>query len=168
MEVLEVEVRSCEATMGRRYRSFFVKRLEQHLQDQGLEVPHLIFDLFDKPFELFTDNDKKVYEERVKGQALFHIFSDMLIEIYARLEADRVGWETAANFLDDTPIKVCALHTLERIEELEEMPDEEDYMTMVEEFKSLSRVKVTPCEQKYKVRRYDDKKGHWWKKEKTG
>ncbi len=98
MEVLEVQVRSCEATMGRSYRSFFVKRLEQHLQDQGLEVPHLIFDLFDKPFKLFTDNDKKVYEERVKGQALFHIFSDMLIEIYTRLEADRGGLGNSGEF----------------------------------------------------------------------
>ena len=168
MEVLEVQVRSCEATMGRRYRSFFIKKLEQHLHDQRLEVPHLIFDLFDTPFELFTDNDRRIYEERVKGQALFHIFSDMLIEIYERIEADRAGWETAANFLDDTPMKVCALHTLARIEELEELPDEEDYTAMVDELKSLSRVKVTPVEQKYNVRRYDDKKGHWWNREKTG
>ena len=127
MEVLEVQIRSCEATMGRRYRSFFTKRLEQYLEDQGMEVPHLILDLFDKPFETFSDNDRKVYEERVKGQALFHIFSDMLIEIYERLEADRGGWETAANFLDDTPMKVCALHTLNRIAEIELLPDEGDY-----------------------------------------
>jgi hypothetical protein len=158
MEVLEVQVRSCEANMGRRYRSFFTKKLEQHVEDQGLEVPHLILDLFDKPFGVFTANDKKVYEERVKGQALFHIFSDMLIEIYEKLEADRAGWETAANFLDDTPMKVCALHTLARIEEIEMLPDEEDYAYMVEEFKSLSKVQVTPREQKYNVRRYNDKK----------
>lgn len=158
MEVLEMQVRSCEASAGRRCRSFFSKRLEQHLTDKGLQVPHQILDLFDKPFPQFTDEDKKIYEERVKGQALFHIFSDMLIEIYEWLEADRLGWETAANFLEETPMKVCALHTLKRIEELELLPSDEDYVDMVEEFKSLSKVHVTPREQKYNVKRYNGKK----------
>lgn len=165
MEALEASVRSCDANAGRRYRSFFVKKLEQELLDREVEIPGEIFALLDTPFENFTDEHKTIYEERVKGQALFHVFSDMLVEIYEKIEADRIGWETAANFLDDTPMKACALHTLARIRELETMPDEEDYLHMVEEFKGLSKTKVTPHEQKYNVRRYGDGgRGHWWKK----
>ena len=35
---------------------------------------------------------------------------------------------------------------------------------MIEEFKSLSKVQVTPREQKYNVRRYNEKKSRWHRK----
>ncbi len=78
-----------------------------------------------------------MYEQKIKGQALFHIFSDMLVEIYQKLDADKAGWETAANYLEDTPMRICALQALKRIDELEEMP-ESDYLYMVEQFNGLS------------------------------
>lgn len=156
VETIEYAIRSCERSTGTKHRSFFLKRLEQHLVEKGLKIPELIFDLFDTPFEDFTPEYKKVYEEKVKGQALFHIFSDMLIEIYEKLQADRIGWETSANFLEDTPMKVCALHALARIQQLEELPEEQDDVAMAQELTGLFATHVTPQEQKLYAKPYID------------
>ena len=152
VETVEEAVKNCERDAGR-YKSFFVKRLEQHLLEKGINVPERIFSLFDTPFESFTPEYATLYEQRIKGQALFYVFSDMLVDIYEQLEADKTGWEAAANFLEDTPMKVCALHALARIDELESMPAE-DYMFMVEQFSGVSSMRITPKDQKFYVRRY--------------
>jgi hypothetical protein len=152
MEALEAEIRSCERSAGQ-HKSFFIKRLEQHLTERGISIPGPIFALFDTPFTDFTPESREMYEREIKGQALFHIFSDMLIEIYEGLTADRIGWEAAANYLEDTPMKVCALHALQRIGQLEQMKDE-DYLYMVEEFSNRSKARVTPVDQKFNVRSY--------------
>lgn len=70
VETLEEALKKCERSTGK-CRSFFVKRLEQHLRDKGIAIPDLIFSLFDTPFSEFTPEYVKMYEERVKGQALF-------------------------------------------------------------------------------------------------
>lgn len=150
METIEEALQKCESKAGK-YKSFFVKRLEQHLLDKGINIPERIFTLFDTPFDCFTPEYAMMYEQKIKGQALFHVFSDMLVEIYQHLEADKSGWEAAANFLEDTPMKVCALHALERIGQLESMP-EEDYLYMVEQFNGLSSMRITPRGQKFYVR----------------
>jgi hypothetical protein len=164
METLEEALRKCEKSTAR-CRSFFVKRLEQHFNDKGIKIPEGIFSLFDTPFSKFTPEYAKMYEQKIKGQALFHIFSDMLVEIYQKMDADKAGWEAAANYLEDTPMRICALKALKRIDELEEMPDS-DYLYMVEQFNGLSEANVTPREQKFGVRPYAGAgKSHWWKKE---
>jgi len=33
-----------------------------------------------------------MYEKKIKGQALFQIFADMLVEVYQQLDADKAGW----------------------------------------------------------------------------
>jgi hypothetical protein len=152
METIEEAVKKCERQTGR-YKSFFVKRLEQHLMEKSINIPERIFTLFDTPFDCFTPEYVAMYEQKIKGQALFYLFSDMLVEIYEHLDADKTGWEAAANFLEDTPMKVCALHALERIAELDAMP-EEDYLRMVEEFNGLSAMRITPKDQKFGVRPY--------------
>ena len=152
METIEEAIQKCERKKGR-YKSFFVKRLEQHLMEKGISIPERIFTLFDTPFDCFTPEYVAMYEQKIKGQALFYLFSDMLVEIYEHLDADKTGWEAAANFLEDTPMKVCALHALERIAELDAMPEEE-YLRMVEEFNGLSAMRITPKDQKFYVRPY--------------
>lgn len=156
-ETLEAAVRSCERTARTHNRSFFLKKLEQHLMDKGVKVPEQIFRLFDTPFMNFTPEYARVYEEKIKGQALFHVFSDMLVEIYERIEADRVGWEAAANYLEDTPMKVCALHTLVRIKQLEEIPEDCDYLDLMDEFSGVAQARVTPQVQKLNVKTYANK-----------
>lgn len=163
VETIEYAVKSCERTDKGRHRSFFLKRLEHHLKDRGIKVPDLIFDLFDTPFKDFTPQYCGVYETKIKGQALFHIFSDMLVEIYDLIEADRTGWEAAANYLEDTPMKVCALHALTRIQQLEEIEEEADYasLDLMEEFSGIAKSGVTPRDEKLNVRPYKGKgKGH--------
>ncbi|RJP27153.1 MAG: hypothetical protein C4536_14195 [Actinobacteria bacterium] len=164
METIEEAIKKCERNPGR-YKSFFVKRLEQHLAEKGITIPGRIFSLFDTPFDNFTPEYVSMYEQKIKGQALFHIFSDMLVEIYQRLDADKIGWESAANFLQDTPMKVCALQALKRIDQLEAMP-ENDYLYMVEQFSGLAASAITPKDQKFGVRPYSGNgKNRWWKKE---
>jgi len=164
METLEQAIKNCERSVGSQ-RSFFVKRLEQHLFEKGITIPERIFTLFDTPFEDFTPEYSEMYEKKIKGQALFHIFSDMLVEIYERLEADKAGWETAANFLQDTPMRMCAMHALRRIDELEAM-SESDHLYMVEQFNGLSTMQVTPKDRKFGVRPYSGaSKSRWWKRE---
>ena len=167
METIEEAVKKCERKVGK-YKSFFVKRLEQHLVEKGISLPDRIFTLFDTPFEDFTPEYVAMYEQKIKGQALFHIFSDMLVEIYQHLDADKIGWEAAANFLLDTPMKICALNALKRIDQLEAMP-ENDYLYMVEQFSGVSSMQVTPKGQKFGVRPYSGAgKNRWWKKEELG
>ncbi|MEW6554439.1 MAG: hypothetical protein AB1384_09155 [Actinomycetota bacterium] len=164
METLEQSVKKCEKSVSK-CRSFFVKRLEQHFIDKGIKIPEGIFTLFDTPFSQFTPEYKAMYEQKIKGQALFHIFSDMLVEIYQELDADKSGWEAAANYLEDTPMRICALLAMKRIDELEELPDS-DYLYMVEQFNSLSEARITPREQKFGVRPYTGAgRSHWWKRE---
>lgn len=167
METLEEAVKKCEkATV--KSRSFFSKKLEQHLKEKGIAIPERIFLLFDTPFSAFTPEYAKMYEEKVKGQALFHIFSDMLVEIYQVLDADKTGWEAAANYLEDTPMRICALQALKRIDQLEEMPDD-DYLYMVEQLSGVSIDGITPREQKFGVRPYAGAgKSRWWKREEPG
>jgi hypothetical protein len=164
-EAIEAAIRSCERSQTTGSRSFFVKKLEQHFQEKGIKIPDQIFDLFDTPFTEFTPQYAKVYEERIKGQALFHIFSDMLVEIFEMLNADRTGWEAAANYLYDTPMKICALHALARIQQLEEIPEEIDYLDLMEEFSGKAKqIRVTPREQKRNIRPYrENGKGRWKK-----
>ena len=124
MEVVEEDLRDAlDSVRTTEYRSYFTKKLELHLKGRGMEVPSDIFSVFDTPFNEFSPEYEMIYEEKIKDQALFQIFSDMLVEIYEEIGADKAGWEAAANFLQDTPMKICALYTLEKIEELEYMPE---------------------------------------------
>lgn len=163
MEAIETKIRSCERSTGRT-KSYFAKRLEQHLAEKGIKIPSQILALFDTPFSEFSPALAKTYEQKIKGQGLDHIFSDMLVEIYEKVNADRSGWESAANFLEETPMKVCALYALERIDQLNKI-EEDDYVHMVEEFSGLYAGAVTPQTRKYNVRPYMGNKSHWWKRD---
>lgn len=145
-------------------KSFFVKKLERHMADKGIKIPRKVFSVMDTPFREFDPTFKEFYEKRIKGQALFHIFSDMLIQVYEDLQADKAGWEEAAEFLYDTPMKLCAIYALRRIDELEQIR-EDSYVDMVEEFNNLSAAEVAPVRRKYNVRPYSGKdKKRWWRK----
>jgi hypothetical protein len=115
-----------------------------------MKVPRGVFCVLDTPFTEFSPEHDRVYEERIKGQALFQIFSDMLVEIYEKMGADKSGWEAAANFLKDTPMKICALYALERIEELEYMPDT-DYAFVEEQPADMN---ISPTRQKLYAKPY--------------
>ena len=95
METIEEAIKKCERTPGS-YKSFFAKRLEQHLSEKGVSIPDRVFALLDTPFKDFTPEYVMMYEQKIKGQALFFLFSDMLVEIYEHLDADKTGWEAAA------------------------------------------------------------------------
>lgn len=144
-------------------RSFFSRKLERHLLEKGVRIPNRIFAVMDTPFCDFTPGCMDFYERKIKGQALFHIFSDMLIEIYENISADRLGWEDAAEFMEDTPMKVCALYTLEKIEEMDKLR-ERDYLYMVEEFSGLGVGTDEPPRRKFNVKPYTGKDKGRWKK----
>jgi len=164
LETQEEAVKKCEKQTVNCW-SFFSKKLQQHLAAKGISIPERIFHLFDTPFSAFTPEYAKMYEQKVKGQALFHIFSDMLVEIYQQLNADKAGWEAAANYLEDTPMRICALQALKRIDQLEEMP-ENDYLFMVEQLSGVSTEGITPSNKKFGVRPYGGMaKNRWWKRE---
>lgn len=151
MEAIEEEVKRCERSMGK-HKSFFIKKLEHYLEEQGIDIPEEILDLMDTPFEEFTPEHAALYEEKVKGQALTFIFTDNLIEIYHHLGADRAGWEAAVHFLPDTPMKVIALGALQRIDELERIPEPEPDPFAGDGEAPAAR--FTPQDRKFNVRRY--------------
>ena len=158
MEAIEEEVKSCERSAGK-HKSFFAKKLEHYLAEQGIDIPEEIIDLLDTPFDQFTPGHAALYEEKVKGQALAFIFTDNLIEIYHQLGADRAGWEAAVHFLPDTPMKVIALGALSRIDELEKIPEPEELDPCLGGAEALEG--MTPQDRKFNVRRYgaDEDKG---------
>lgn len=154
MHMVEEDLRdTLDSVRTTEYRSYFIKKLEQHLKEKGMKVPHTIFSVFDTPFSEFSPEFEKIYEEKIKDQALFQIFSDMLVEIYEEIQAEKDGWEAAANFLQDTPMKICALYALEKIEELEYMP-ETTYASVEEQPAALQ---VSPTRQKLYVKPYTPK-----------
>lgn len=145
-------------------RSFFVKKLERHMADKGIKIPRKVFTVMDTPFSEFNPTYREFYENRIKGQALFHVFSDMLIKIYEDLNAEKAGWEDAVEYLEDSPMKLCAIYALRRIDELEQMR-EDNYVDMVEEFNYLSAEETAPVKRKFNVKPYSGKdKSRWWKK----
>jgi hypothetical protein len=151
MQIVEEDLRDAlDSVRTTQYKSFFIKKLEQHLKEQGVKIPHYIFSVFDTPFSDFGPEFEEIYETKIKGQALFQIFSDMLVEIYEDINADKAGWEAAANFLQDTPMKLCALYALEKIEELESMP-EINYASVEGQPEGLQ---ASPPRQKLNVKRY--------------
>jgi len=154
MQIVEEDLRdTLDSVRTTEYRSYFIKKLEQHLKERGVKVPYNIFSVFDTPFNEFSPEYEKIYEEKIKDQALFQIFSDMLLEIYEEIGADKAGWEAAANFLQDTPMKICALYALEKIEELEYMP-EPTYATVEGQPADLH---ISPTRQKLYVKPYTPK-----------
>ena len=145
-------------------KSFFVKKLERHMADNGIKIPRKVFSVMDTPFSEFNPTYREFYENRIKGQALFHLFSDMLINIYEEVNADKTGWEDAVEYLADSPMKLCAIYALRRIDELEQMR-EDNYVDMVEEFKYLTPTDSPPAKRKFNVKPYSGKdKNRWWKK----
>ena len=145
-------------------KSFFVKKLERHMADKGIKIPRRVFSVMDTPFNEFNPTYKEFYENRIKGQALFHLFSDMLMQIYEELSANKTGWEDAVEYLEDSPMKLCAIFALRRIDELEQMRDD-NYVDMVEEFNYLSTAEAAPVKTKYNVKPYSGKdKSRWWKR----
>jgi hypothetical protein len=154
MQLVEEDLRDkLDSVRTTEYRSYFIKKLEQHLKERGVKVPYAVFSVFDTPFNEFSPEYEKIYEEKIKDQALFQIFSDMLVEIYQDIGANKAGWEAAANFLQDTPMKICALYTLDKIEELECMPQ----MTYASVEEQPADLHISPPRQKLYVKPYTPK-----------
>ncbi|MDY6793915.1 MAG: hypothetical protein SWK76_01340 [Actinomycetota bacterium] len=151
MEIAESDLRdTLDSVRNCAYKSFFVKKLEHLLEEKGVKVPAGVIAVLDLPFDQFTPECRAVYESHIKGQALFHIFSDMLVEIFESMNADKAGWEATAHFLNDTPMKLCALYALQKIEDLENIPD------IVCEAGAQEAPEGSPADRRLYVRRYVD------------
>ncbi len=99
-------------------RTIFTHSLAGRLQREGIEVPDQILDLLDKPFASFTEEDKRLYEEKVKGKELLLLFSRLLSQIYGQQpEASKHSWRSMGFLLKDCPIKVCVAYVLKQAEE---------------------------------------------------
>jgi hypothetical protein len=129
-------------------KSFFTKRIEKAIKDR-VEVSDRVFALFDTPFDQFTPDCEELFERELVGKSVFWMFSEVLAKIYNEMNADRQGWEAAADFLKDTPIKYCALHAMEKVEK-SKASSKIDNVDMDES----SQLLVTPDDQKFGVRPY--------------
>ncbi len=102
-------------------RSIFTQSLAERLQREGIEVPDRILDLLDTPFASFTEEDKHLYEEQVKGKELMFLFSRLLSQIYeSQPEASKHSWRSMGFLLKDCPVKVCVTYVLRQAEEGQE------------------------------------------------
>ena len=149
MGTYEAALREANLTSNDKARkSFFIKRIEKAIKDK-VHVPDRVFALFDTPFHKFTPDCEELFEKELVEKSIFWMFSEVLADIYSEMNADRQGWEAAADFLDDTPIKYCALHAMEKVEKsrepsLSDNPDMDDNALL----------DVTPDDQKFGVRPY--------------
>ena len=149
MRTYEAALKEANLTSSERaQKSFFIRRIEKAIKDK-VSVPDRVFALFDTPFEEFTPDCEELFERELVGKSVFWMFSEVLAKIYSEMNADRQGWEAAADFLEDTPIKYCALHAMEKVEKSRESSHADE--TDVDE---NSRLLVTPDDQKFGVRPY--------------
>jgi len=139
------------------FRSFFTKKLERKFEEKELEVPQQLLCIMDIPFEEFTEEDKELYEAKIKPLAF--VFTEHLMEVYEVMGKPRQGWEEMLERLEPSPIKVLAtlvIHEDEKVQQLEEEPDPSEVEPIVS----------APAE-KISVRVYKDKdanKERWWEK----
>ncbi|MDY6795454.1 MAG: hypothetical protein SWK76_09290 [Actinomycetota bacterium] len=119
-------------------RSFFSRRLERYVEGK-VDVSRRIFTVLDTPFKEFTPMCERLYREKIESNYMLPMFSDMLVEIYRKLDADKYGWEAAANFLDETPMKRCALDAMHKAERLKKRAGD-GFAYMVRENGSLSMI----------------------------
>lgn len=151
MGVYETTLREIISTPKDRVRrSFFIKRIERVIRDR-VEIPGEVFALFDTPFEEFTPECEELFERELVEKSIFWMFSDVLAKICRDMNADRHGWEAAAEFLEDTPIKYCALHAMEKVEKQRESSTGEDFLGVGVEDIDL---RLSPEDQKFGVRPY--------------
>lgn len=124
-------------------KSFFTKKLERKLDEREIKVPANIIALLDKPFNDFSDEDQRVYEQEFKGRQLTILFSDILDELYDETGRVSSGWTAMCRYLKDTPMKLIATYVVqeeERLEEVEKGPAPEQG--------------PQPAREKYNVKRY--------------
>jgi hypothetical protein len=149
MGTYEAALREANLTSSNKAcKSFFIKRIEKAIKDK-VKVSNRVFALFDTPFDDFTPDCEELFEKELVEKSIFWMFSEVLAKIYSEMNADRHGWEAAADFLDDTPIKYCALHAMEKVEKSRESSTA-DYADLEEN----SSLDVTPDDQKFGVRPY--------------
>jgi hypothetical protein len=109
-------------------KSYFTKKLERKLAEREIKVPASIIALLDKPFDEFSAEEMRVYEEDFKGRQLTILFSDLLDELYEETGRVSSGWNAMCRYLKETPMKLIATYVVQEEERLEEVgevvPDE--------------------------------------------
>ena len=121
MEAKEDAARE-ESTRKVRPRSFFTRKIEGKLEQKGTELPQQIISFLDQPFDLFNEEDKLFYEEKVKP--LFDLFSELLLEVFDQMGRPEEGWEESTKLMQDCPAKVVAMLALYRYRRQAAVPDD--------------------------------------------
>jgi hypothetical protein len=103
-------------------RSYFTRKLEERLREKDVEIPRDLYDLMDKPFDDFSEEDREVYDNRFR--ALTHVFLEALDEVYISMGTPYQGWDERSDRLGPTPIKVLAKLVLTEEERLQVMAEE--------------------------------------------
>lgn len=132
-------------------KSFFTKKLERKLDEREIKVPASIIALLDKPFDDFSAEDQRVYEEEFKGRQLTILFSDILDELYEETGRVSSGWTAMCRYLKDTPMKLIATYVVqeeERLEEVSKGPAPEQGPQPVREKYNVKRYQPEETEQK--------------------
>ena len=149
MGTCEAALNEADLTSNDKVRkSFFIKRIEKAIKDR-VKVSDRVFALFDTPFEEFTPDCEELFERELVEKSVFWMFCEVLAKVYSEMNADRQGWEAAADFLEDTPIKYCTLHATEKVEKSRESSQADD-----PDIDENDRLLVTPDDQKFGVRPY--------------
>jgi len=126
-------------------KSYFTKKLERKLDEREIKVPAAIIALLDKPFDDFTEEERRLYESEFKGRQLTILFSDILDELYDETGRVSSGWNAMCRYLKDTPMKLIATYVVQEEERLEEVAKVEEKGPAGSE----------PVREKYNVKRYE-------------
>ncbi len=120
METTE-EAKNEENMRAARPRSFFTRKLEAKMEERGEQVPQIILSLLDVPFEELTPQEHQTYETQIKP--LFHVFSQILLEVFESLGQPEEGWEESTKLLTESPAKVLAMLALYEFRNKSGIPD---------------------------------------------
>ncbi|MEW6553486.1 MAG: hypothetical protein AB1384_04260 [Actinomycetota bacterium] len=132
-------------------KSYFTKKLERKLDERGIKVPVSIISLLDKPFDEFSPQEMRIYEEEFKGRQLTILFSDLLDELYEETGRVSSGWNAMCRYLKETPMKLIATYVVqeeERLEVMGEVVPEEVVGQPVREKLNVKRYQAPAAEHK--------------------
>lgn len=87
-------------------RSFFSRKLESRLREDGVVMPPSLFELLDVPFDDFTPEERELYDNRFRP--LINVFVEALRAVYVSMGSQPEGWSELYEKLRPTPMRMLA------------------------------------------------------------
>ncbi len=105
-------------------KSYFTKKLERKLEERGIKVPAAIIALLDKPYDDFTPEDRRIYDQEFEERQLKILLSELMDDLFEETGRVTSGWTAMCRFLKDSPMKDIASFVIAEEERLQAVPQQ--------------------------------------------